>query len=105
MKKIIMSLAILPVLCACSTNTGEIVLSAIIAFSTTVYTIINWLMLSESKKQRQEKITPLIIAYLKSSEDHSFLRLYIRNIGEGIAKNVTINILPKIRNQIIWWFR
>jgi hypothetical protein len=39
------------------------------------------------------KITPLIVAYLKSTEDHLALRLHIRNIGEGLAKNVSVRIL------------
>jgi hypothetical protein len=72
---------------------GEFILSAVIAISTVFYTCINWKMFRESKRQREDKITPLIVAYLKSTEDHMMLRLYIKNIGDGLAKNVIINIL------------
>ncbi|KAA6323339.1 hypothetical protein EZS27_027209 [termite gut metagenome] len=47
----------------------------------------------ESKATRKQKTTPLIIAFLQSAEDHVMLELHIKNIGEGVARNVKINVL------------
>lgn len=71
----------------------EILLSAVIALCTLAYTIINWKLLIENRKTRKQKITPQIIAFLKSSESHSVLALHIKNIGEGLAKNVKIKTM------------
>jgi hypothetical protein len=71
----------------------EIVLSAVIASSTVLYTGINLMLWLESKATRKQKITPNIIAFLKSTENHQVLVLHIKNIGEGLAKNVKINVL------------
>ncbi len=71
----------------------EIILSTVIAGSTVVYTIINLMLWFESRATRKQKITPLVIAYLKSTEDHKVLALHIKNIGEGLAKNVSIKTL------------
>jgi hypothetical protein len=70
----------------------EIVLSWVVGTSTVLYTAINGFMLIENRRLRKIKSTPLIIAYLKSTEDHKALRLYIKNIGEGVAKDVKISI-------------
>jgi len=71
----------------------EIVLSMVIAGCTVLYTFINLMMWCESRATRKQKYDPLIIAYLKSTEDHSILTLIIKNIGEGYAKDVNIKIL------------
>jgi len=71
----------------------EMLLSAVIAMCTLAYTIINWKQLIESRKTRKQKITPCIIAYLKSTEDHKSLALHIKNIGEGLAQNVKIKTI------------
>lgn len=68
----------------------EIVLSTVLAVSTVLYTIINFMLLCESKATRKQKICPFVIAYLKSTENHNVLSLHIKNIGEGLAKNVKI---------------
>lgn len=65
-------------------------LTTVLAISTIAYTIINLLLLRESKATRLQKITPFIIAYLKSSEDHKVLELHIKNIGEGVAIGVKL---------------
>ena len=70
----------------------EITLSCVLVACTIAYTAINACMLIESFKLRKIKSMPLIIAYLKSTEDQKALRLYIKNIGEGVAKNVKIKI-------------
>jgi hypothetical protein len=69
----------------------ELILAIVVAVCTAFYTFINALMLIESRKSRRLKSTPLIVAYLKSSENHSNLILYIENIGEGYAKDVKFN--------------
>lgn len=71
----------------------EIVLSIVIAISTVFYTVINLMLWVESNKSRKQKITPHIIAFLKSAEDHMTLELHIKNIGEGVAENVNIKTL------------
>lgn len=45
-------------------------------------------MWMENRLTRLQKNIPFIIGYLKSSENHKSLNLYIENIGEGYAKNV-----------------
>ena len=70
-----------------------ILLAFVMALCTFAYTIINWKLLIESRKTRKQKITPQIIAFLKSSESHSVLALHIKNIGEGLAQNVKIKTI------------
>lgn len=71
----------------------EPTLSIVIAISTVFYTGINLFMLLESKAVRLQKITPHVVMYLKSSEDHNTLALHVKNIGEGIAYDVRIKTL------------
>ena len=71
----------------------EIILSIVIAVCTVLYTIINSLLWFESRSTRKQKTSPHIIAYLKSTEDHVMMSLHIKNIGEGLAKNVKVKIL------------
>ena len=60
---------------------------------TIAYAIATGRMRRESKKQRLLKSEPKIIAYLKSTEDHNSIRLYIKNVGYGVAKNVKVCVL------------
>lgn len=71
----------------------EIILSIVLASSTVLYTVINLFMLIESNKTRKQKISPHIIAYIASTEDHQVYVLKFKNIGEGLAKNVKIEML------------
>lgn len=71
----------------------EIVLSVVLAASTVLYTLINFFMLIESKRVRKQKITPLLVAYISSTEDHTIHVLKLKNIGEGLAKNVRVVVL------------
>ena len=71
----------------------EIILSIVLATSTVFYTIISLMLWFESRATRKQKTTPLIIAFLKSTENHQVLALHIKNIGEGLAKNVKIIVL------------
>lgn len=68
-------------------------LALVVAICTAFYTIINLMIWVESKKTRKQKITPLIVAYLKTTEENNFICLHIKNIGEGCAKNIQIKIL------------
>ena len=77
---------------------AELLLSIVLAMCTAAYTIINFCMLLENKRIRKQKITPFLIAYLKSSDNHSVLELIIENIGEGPAQNVKAT-LNKDYNQ------
>lgn len=71
----------------------ELILSAVLAFATVCYTVINLMMWFESKATRKQKIAPQVIAFLKTTEDHSMLCIHVKNIGEGCAKNIRIKIL------------
>ena len=61
----------------------ELVLSTVLAIATVFYTIINLMMWVESRATRKQKITPQVVAYLKTTEDHLTLCVHIKNIGEG----------------------
>lgn len=71
----------------------EILLSTVLAVSTVIYTGINLMLWLESRATRKQKLTPQIIAFLKSAENHIMLELHIKNIGEGVANNLRINVL------------
>ncbi len=71
----------------------EIILSLVIAICTVLYTVINLMLWFESRQSRKQKITPHVIAFLKSAENHTILELHIKNIGEGVAENVKIKTL------------
>lgn len=73
----------------------EVILSIVLAASTVLYTIINYMLWRESRATRRQKITPLIIAYLKPTENCQVLALHIKNIGEGLAKNVKIEVMKE----------
>ncbi len=70
----------------------ELILSIVLAASTVIYTLINAFMLYESRQTRKQKITPLLIAFLKSGENHQTFSLWIKNVGEGYAKDVTFHM-------------
>lgn len=71
----------------------EIILSSVVALSTVLYTIINLLMWVESRATRRQKLLPYIIAYVKFTEDHNALCLYIENVGEGAARDVRLTAI------------
>jgi hypothetical protein len=71
----------------------EIILSLVIAICTVLYTVINLMLWFESRENRKQKITPHVIAFLKSSENHVTLELHIKNIGDGLAKHIKIKTL------------
>lgn len=69
-----------------------LVLSIIVALATIVYTIVNYYMYKESKATRLQKAEPIIVTFLKCSSDHSLLSLYVKNIGEGCARDVAVHV-------------
>jgi len=77
----------------------EILLSTVLAASTVIYTIINLMLWFESRATRRQKTTPLVIAFLKSTENHEVLTLHIKNIGEGLARNIKIRTIKDF-NQL-----
>lgn len=68
----------------------NLILSIVLAIATVAYTWINWEMLKENKATRLQKTSPLIVPYLKSTASHEMVCLYIKNMGEGCAKDVSI---------------
>lgn len=70
----------------------QIVFSAVLAFATVAYTVATVLMLIESVKVRKQKASPCIVPYLKTSDDYQLVLLYVKNVGEGIARNVRIEL-------------
>lgn len=74
-------------------HSASVALSWVVAISTAAYTGINLMMWIESRATRRQKITPHIIAYLKGSEDHKTLCLFFKNIGEGCAYDIRVNVL------------
>ncbi|GET24278.1 hypothetical protein [Prolixibacter sp. NT017] len=71
----------------------EIILSTVIAASTVIYTATSLMLWIESRASRKQKLTPMMVAYLKTTENHSILKLCIKNIGEGVAKDLSIKAL------------
>ena len=69
-----------------------LILSGVLVVVTAVYTWINWKILQESIATRRQKNSPNIVPYLKSSDNHEALFLYIKNMGEGCAKDVKIKV-------------
>lgn len=71
----------------------SLILSGVLALATIVYTWINWKMLKESQATRQQKLSPLIVPYLKSTATNEMVCLYIKNMGEGCARDVRVQII------------
>jgi hypothetical protein len=68
-------------------------MSIIVVVCTVVYTAISIGLLVESVKTRKQKVSPYMISFLRSTEDHRMLALVVKNIGEGAAKKLKINVL------------
>lgn len=77
----------------------EIILSSVLAASTVIYTGINLMLWYENRETRKQKLTPQVIAYLKSAESHIMLELHLKNIGEGLAKNLRINVFQDYKQM------
>ena len=71
----------------------QLILIVVIAIATVAYSIINLMMWFESRATRRQKVAPLIIPFLKSTDTHEMLCLYIKNMGEGCAKDVRVKVI------------
>ena len=71
---------------------AQIAISFSLLVATILYTIVTTMMWRESRKTRLQKVTPEIIAYLKTSEDHNVVMLVIENIGEGCAYHLKVDL-------------
>lgn len=71
----------------------ELILSIVIAVAALIYAVINIFMLRENRATRIQKVAPMIVPFLKMSENQSMLELHVKNIGEGIAKDVKFYII------------
>ena len=77
----------------------QIVFAGIVAISTVVYAILTSKLVSETKKIRQQQITPDINLYFEKSEANvGFAFFVIENIGLGIAQNIKLEILKDFKS-------
>lgn len=74
-------------------DNASLVLSAVVTIATIAYTWINYLVYKESKNARKQKLKPEIVPYLQSTASKKVLCLYVKNVGEGCAKNVRIKLI------------
>lgn len=72
---------------------AELILSIVLAVSTVLYTVINLLMLLESKATRRQKQTPILIAYIDWAESGHTHSICVKNIGEGCAIDVQFDVI------------
>ena len=72
---------------------ATLVLSFVVALATVLYTWVNYKMLMESKATRMQKSEPIIVPYLQSTADHTSIMLYVKNVGEGCARNVVAHVV------------
>ena len=75
----------------------EIILSIVVASATSIYTIITIFQLLESRKVRLQKDAPNIVPYLRSAENHISMELYLENFGEGVAKDVKVEVIKDFK--------
>ena len=69
------------------------IISVALTFVTLCYTIITWMMLHESRLIRKQKTAPNVIGYLQTMSNRDILCLYIKNVGEGYARNVKVQLI------------
>ncbi|WP_134091061.1 hypothetical protein [Olivibacter sp. XZL3] len=60
---------------------------------TATYALVTVFQLIESRKVRFQKESPNIVPYLKASETHGVMEFYIKNFGEGVAKDVKVDVI------------
>ena len=71
---------------------AQVAISLALLVATSLYTIVTIMMWWESRKTRLQRVTPEIIAYIKTSEDHNVVMLVIENIGEGCAYDLQVDL-------------
>ena len=73
-----------------------IAFSGIVAFSTVVYAILTWCLVSETRKVRIAQSEPKVsVTFHPNEEIHGFIDLRIRNIGAGPALDITFEVEPE----------
>lgn len=75
----------------------ELIVSISLLVVTATYAVVTIFQLIESRKVRFQKESPNIIPYLKSSETHGVMEFCIKNFGEGVAKDVKIDIIKDFK--------
>ncbi|MDO8721436.1 MAG: hypothetical protein Q7J31_04320, partial [Syntrophales bacterium] len=74
-----------------NSNSGAltVIFTAVVTISTVAYAILTWSLVSETKKMREVQTEPRIEIALKPLDFAiNIVRLHVRNIGLGPAKNV-----------------
>lgn len=72
---------------------ATLIFTGIVAISTVFYVVFTYKLVNETRLSREFFLESHIIAYLKNSETTpSLVSLIIKNIGKGLAKNVTFEV-------------
>jgi hypothetical protein len=71
-----------------------LIFSGIVMLSTIVYAMLTWKLVKETKQMRISQYEPYIMFYLSKGEtDTHLIFLNIINIGQGVGRNVTFEII------------
>lgn len=72
-----------------------LVFAAIAALSTTVYVVLTWKLVVETRELRRFQTEPLLELTVESSEAAiNFIRLHLRNVGPAAARDLKLAITP-----------
>lgn len=78
-------------------ETVTLIFSGIVALSTIAYVILTWKLARETRLSREFNLESHISAYLEVTETTpGIVMLIIKNIGKGIAKNVSFQVSKDI---------
>lgn len=78
-------------------NQGFVTLlfTGVVTLSTVVYAFLTFLLVSETRKMRQVQTEPKVSVYFEPFEEYmKFGCLHIKNIGQGPAVEIVIELLP-----------
>lgn len=78
-------------------NSGAfaVIFSAIVAFSTVIYAILTWKLVSETRKMRKVQTEPKVSVIIQPREEWiNFIDMIIQNIGLGPAYNIKFEVNP-----------
>lgn len=76
---------------------AELIISLALLVVTATYALVTVFQLIESRKVRFQKESPNIVPYLKASETHGVMEFYIKNFGEGVAKDVVVEVIKDFK--------
>ena len=72
-----------------------LVFAAVAAVSTTVYVILTWRLVVETREMRRFQTEPLLELTVESTEAAiNFIRLHLRNVGPAAARDLKLAITP-----------